>query len=136
MKNTQLPPETKSSSVKDSPSRTIHIWILAALAANALLLAVIALQIKQVGNQLTYMAEQDLPHTTGEYVCAETPPSNLPYQVSFAKYDGYSAYRASSSDPIPVRIVGTPLPVTIDDSKVNVVVENSSWDPVPVTMKN
>ena len=111
----------------------MHLWILAALAANASLLTVIALQINQVGHQLACIANQDNPPASEQYAYTETPYSELPYKVSFAKNDAYSAYRASNTEAIPVRIVGGNLPVTFKDGRIKVLVDSS--DPIPVSIK-
>lgn len=127
MKNIQVPPETKTSFAKDSLPKVIHLGILAALATNALLLSVIAFQIKQVGNQLTSLSNHDRLPTIEQYAHAGTPGFEQPYEARFAKNETYSAYRASNSDPIPVRIVGTPLKVFVD---------NGYYDPIPVKVSD
>ena len=105
-------------------SKAIHIWILAALLANALLLCVIALQIRQVGHQLTSLARQD--NAPEPYAYSGMSASEHPYSINFAKNEGYTAYRVAKTEPIPVRIVDTPLSVEV---------KNDPWHPIPVTEK-
>jgi hypothetical protein len=123
MKDTPESHNAPSSFAQSSPSRAIHLWIFVALVANALLLCVIALQIKQVGHQLAGLANQDRPPALGQYAYAGNPASEKPYSVMFAKNERYSAYRASNSDPIPVKIVNTPISVEV---------ENKLFDPILV----
>lgn len=126
MKKTPEYHKALSGSTGNSPSRPLHQWILAALLANAVLLCVIALQIKQVGHQITCLANQDRIPVSEPYAYARMPASEHPYSVSFAKNENYSAYRVSNSDPIPVRVVNTPLTVGV---------KNDLWNPILVEIK-
>ena len=126
MKNTPDSHNALPGLTGDSPSRPINLWILVALFANIVLLSVIALQIKQVGNQLACMANQNNAPASGQYAYSSMPTSENPYTVSFAKNEGYTAYRVSNSDPIPVRVVNTPLTVGV---------KNDLWNPILVEIK-
>ena len=118
MKNTP-----KSADTLPVSSKVIHLWILGALFANALLLSVIALEIRRVGHQLTFLSGQDSVQAPNPYAYSGMSTPEQPYSIDFAKNENYAAYRVAKTEPIPVRIVGEPL---------SVLVKNDQWHPIPV----
>lgn len=123
-------------------SIVMHILIVCALLGNGIFLYVISQEIKDIGNLLSYFAAHDqIPSSERGMNVAYAELNNDSY-AGFVKNRKYpSILAAYDSNAIPVRIVGTPVPVEVINSEITVtagsyplevIVENSSFDPVPV----